>query len=170
MNPGHPTLSATQSLATLLEHSSGTLAEAFGGIQAAELRASELTVLIRRCENRLATATASLEPNGAIRSLLERERRRLVKERERLAGVLERMTERVTATCSTARQSAEAAQGLRTSVAPLQTRATATSGDSSNLSAAILRLEVNLQQAVERIEGIEDAMRAIVRRSSETGI
>ena len=163
MNLSHSTLSATPSLATLHEHSKGMLGDSFGSIQATELRATELTVLIQRSENRLATATASLERNGVLRSLLERERLRLVQERERLTGVLERMTERVTVVCSTARKSAEAAQGLRARVAPTQTRAMATSGNLSNLSATILRLEGDLQKAAERTEGIADAMRAIAR-------
>jgi len=97
-----------------------------------------------------------------------REGERLKSERQLLNVLLASLGERVEKNCATAERFVVDSKRVCVEVRNILARAGETTAKQASLLVAGQQLENLLTQANNRAEGIEDSMRAITRKSSET--
>ncbi len=169
MTPNFPNFSPAPAVAEWINNSRAELSAAFEAVQKAELRAMEAEILVRDCERQIGSATAGLQRGGSIHALLERERERLERERARLSDIIGVVGSRIEAVCGEAKVYLGTSGRIRERV-----RVQISGGKTSTERVNGLREESRLlagdmQQAEARVGGIEDALRAISRRSHGAG-
>ena len=169
MTPDHPSLSPAPALAEWILSSRAELAAAFEAVQRSELRAIDVAIMVRDCERQSSAAAAGLQRGGAIRALLERESERLQQERERLSEIMNTLGNRAEAVCGDAGRFVGASSGLRERARGQIVTESSANGRLVRLSEEGLRLVGEIQAADARVGGIEDALRAISRRSNGSG-
>jgi hypothetical protein len=168
MNLLYSKLSPEILLSAWFDQVEAPLSTAFEAIQKTERRATETTLLNQSCTRLIAEALAGLDREGAITSFMAYEGERLKSERQLLDVLLARLGERVKKNCATADSFVVDSKRVCAGVHAILARAGETTAKQASLLVAGQQLESLLTRANNRAEGIEDSMRAITRKSSET--